>query len=686
MTLLRLLLPACLFAVAASAAVAQQTREHVVLFQDRESGRMTVQRGDDGRTVVDFSFRNNGRGPDQHEEFAIAADGSFDAYTASGTAMFGAAIDERFERDGGVARWRSPSEQGEHALDGRAAYVPTSPTAEALAQLVRAIVAHGEGALPALPGGQLSATRLLETTVVRDGEQRGVALYAVSGIGLTPTFLWLGSEPELPLFAVIFPGYAKLVERGWEQASAALEARQVEAEADLLADFARRFGASAPASMVLRNVRVFDSEHATLGALSDVYVAGGRIAAIYPPGSTAVDIAQEIDGGGRVLLPGLFDMHVHIGSWDGPLHLAGGVTTVRDLANGNERLAQVIADIEAGRLLGPRVVAAGFLEGESPHSERSGFVVADLDGAKRAIDWYAQRGFRQVKIYNSFPREHLAQTVDYAHLRGLRVSGHVPAFMRAEEVVRAGFDELQHINQLALNFLVTPETDTRTLERFYLVSKGAHALDLDGPAMRDFIALLVERGVTVDPTVAVFEDMSQRHGDVLGTFAPIIDHLPVSLQRSARQTQFEVTDDNADTYRRSYRALLGMVGRMHAAGVELVAGTDFTPGFTLHRELELYVEAGIPAPEVLRIATWNAAKVTGELHHLGSVTPGKLADLVLVDGDPTTDISALRKVALVLKGGVPYRPDALYEALGIRPFTASLPPRASGVEEASAAR
>ena len=670
----RLLLTACLLAVA-SAPPAADRREHVVLFQNKESGTLTVQRGDDGRTVVDFSYRNNGRGPDLHEEYTLADDGSFRRYHATGRSTFGAVLDERFERDGDAARWSAPSGSGERRIAGNAAYVPIEYSAEALAQIVRAIVAHGEGPLPALPGGQLGATRLLTTTVSQGERSREVALYAVSGIGLTPTLLWLGTEPELPLFAAIFPGFAQLVERGWEGSTAALEARQVEAEAGILLDFGKRFASAAADTLLLRNVRVFDSEHARLGEPSDVYLAGARIAAIYPAGSRAVEVAQVIDGGGRVLLPGLFDMHVHLSNWDGPLHLAAGVTTVRDLANDNARLAALVADIEAGRLLGPRVVAAGFLEGESEHAARYGRVVADRAAAEQAIDWYAQRGFRQIKIYNSFPRELLPQAVAYAHSRGLRVSGHVPAFMRAEEVVRAGFDELQHINQLALNFLVTPETDTRTLQRFYLVSEGAHALDLDGPAVRDFIALLVERGVTVDPTLAVFEDMPQRQGEVLGTFAPIIDHLPVSLQRSARTTSFEVTDDKAGVYADSYRWLVALVGRLHAAGVELVAGTDGTPGFTLHRELELYVAAGIAPAEALRIATWNAARASGELDRLGSVTPGKLADLVLVDGDPTRDISALRKVALVLKGGAPLQPDAIYAALGIRPFTASLQPQ-----------
>ena len=126
----------------------------------------------------------------------------------------------------------------------------------------------------------------------------------------------------------------------------------------------------------------------------------------------------------------------------------------------------------------PRIVAAGFIEGKSKNSASGGFTIATLAEAKKAVDWYAKRGYPQVKIYNSFPKEHLRATAAYAHAKGLRVSGHVPAFMRAQEVVEQGYDEIQHINQVLLNFFVTDKTDTRTLERFYLPAEKTASLDL----------------------------------------------------------------------------------------------------------------------------------------------------------------------------------------------------------------
>jgi cytosine/adenosine deaminase-related metal-dependent hydrolase len=383
---------------------------------------------------------------------------------------------------------------------------------------------------------------------------------------------------------------------------------------------------------------------------------------------------RQIDAAGRVLLPGLFDMHGHVGRWGGGLNLAAGVTTTRDVGNDNATLQQIIDETADGRLFGPQIVAAGFLEGESPYSARNGFVVSDLEGAKRAVDWYAAHGYIQIKVYNSFPRQHLRETVAYAHSRGLRVSGHVPAFLRAEEVVEAGFDEVNHINQVMLNFLVDDKTDTRTLQRFYLPAERTAGLDFDGPRVQGFIKLLKDRGTVIDPTLTTFDFLRQRDGQPSQAFAAIMPNMPASFQRSRMSGGMEIPNDRVQAlYDKSYARMIEFVGRLHRAGVPLVAGTDEIEGFALHRELELYTMAGIPAGEALRIATWNGAKYSRTLADRGSIEPGKLADLVLVDGDPVKDITALKRIALVVTQGRSIDPSAVYSELGIKPFVTEVP-------------
>jgi imidazolonepropionase-like amidohydrolase len=154
----------------------------------------------------------------------------------------------------------------------------------------------------------------------------------------------------------------------------------------------------------------------------------------------------------------------------------------------------------------------------------------------------------------------------------------------------------------------------------------------------------------------------------------IADHFPVVLQRDLKRNSMDVNERNVERYRASYAKMVEMVGRMHRAGIPLVAGTDAMAGFTLHRELEVYVKAGIAPGEALRIATWNGARYTRTLDRLGSIAQGKLADLILVEGDPTTDISAIRRISLVMKEGVVYYPAEIYAATGIKPFAAPLRP------------
>ena len=319
----------------------------------------------------------------------------------------------------------------------------------------------------------------------------------------------------------------------------------------------------------------------------------------------------------------------------------------------------------------PRVIPAGYIEGQSPHSSQGGFVVKDLAGAKQAIDWYVDHGYPQIKIYNSFPKEILRDTTAYAHQRGIRVSGHVPAFMRAQDVVEQGYDEIQHINQVMLNFFVTPETDTRTLARFYLVADRTDGLDFDSKPVQDFIGELAKKQVVIDPTLATFEFLHQREGQLSPIVADVADHLPPDVQRSRRAAELDIPDDATGArYKRSFDKLVDFTGRMYRAGVPLVAGTDELPGFTLQRELELYVQAGLTPAQVLQVATWNGAKYSRTLDEAGSISPGKRADLVLVDGDPTVDIADVRKLALVIKGGQAYYPAEIHEALGIAPFAA----------------
>jgi hypothetical protein len=658
----------------ATAAQAATEYRYTMLFSGHVGGEHVTRIADDGSITTDFSYRENGRGPDYKEKLALAPDGTLQRFAITGKSTFGSLVDERFERKGDRAEWSGKVDHGSLKIGGKALYVPIDNTIEVTGIIMRALIHESTLKLPGIPGGELSVVKLIETTVTNGQETRAVALYAMRGADLEPDYVWMNADGQRP-FASIFPGFAQLIQKGWESQAAGLEQQQLEAQGKYQRDIAKRDRHELAQPLLIKNARVFDSEHAVLGPAQDVYVNYGRIGTVYPAGSPSQTPGTVIDAKGRALLPGFIDMHAHVSPGDYLLNLASGVTTVRDMGNDNATLAEAIGRLDRHESIGPHVVPAGFIEGQSPFHASGGILVDSLEGAKNAVDFYAQRGYPQIKIYNSFKPEWVKQTAAYAHLRGLRVSGHIPAFMKAEDAVKDGYDEIQHINQVLLNFYVKPDTDTRSLQRFTLIAENANSLDLDAQPFQDLVKLFVAHKTVLDPTLTAFEaQFTQMPGELNPSMAAAADHLPITLRRGLYKSESEITKAMAPRWRASYAKMLEAVARFHRAGIQIVSGTDDVAGFAFQRELELYVKAGIPANEVLRIATWNGATYARVLADRGSITRGKRADMILIDGDPTRDISAIRNVALVLQDGDAYYPAELYGELGVKPFASALKP------------
>lgn len=675
MLLKRLAIMPLALAAAFSAHAASTTKYLIISENAKQIGAQVTERLDDGSTKVRFEFKNNGRGPDLTEQFRMTADGSMTSYSVQGNSTFGAVVNERFERKGDQAEWKSTSEQGQKTVKGAAGYLPLNSSFEVVSAYIGVLAAAPDHKMALLPSGTLSQS-VLDTLEVSSasGAKQTVQLVAQTGVGLSPAFYWAttGSTPRL--FGVIIPGFANILEEGWQAVAPQLAARQKQAENKMLEDLAVKMQHPLNGLTVVRNARVFDSETAVVGAPSDIYLLRGRITAVLPAGSPAQGVVNTIDAEGRIVLPGLFDMHGHVDRWSGALNMSTGVTSVRDMGNDNAQLQAMLDETAAGKLLAPQVVPAGFLEGESPFSANNGFVIKDLAEAKKAVDWYAQHGYPQLKIYNSFPKAILKDTVAYAHSRGMRVSGHIPAGLRAQEALDAGYDEIQHINQVLLNFLVKPDTETRNLNRFILPAEKVADMDFNSKPYKDFVAGLVKKQISIDPTLSAFAFLQQRDGDLNEPYKGFAANMPPDVARGFAVGGMKIDSDATwKRYQKSYAKMIEFVGIMYRAGVPIVAGTDDVPGFTLHSELALLVKAGLTPAQVLQVATRNGARYTRTSHERGSITPGKLADLVLVDGDPTKDIADVRKVAAVITRGYLVSPRDIDAALGIAPFVAATP-------------
>jgi len=414
---------------------------------------------------------------------------------------------------------------------------------------------------------------------------------------------------------------------------------------------------------------LFDSEQATVREDQTVVVSGDHFTAVGPSSSVhAPADAERIDGTGKTILPGLFDMHAHAQAGDGILNVASGVTGVRDMGNDIEELQHLQDRWQNGTAIGPRVWKSGIIDGRGPFQVPTGLYADSAAEAAAAVNRYADLGYIQIKLYSSLKPELVPGIATLAHSRGLRLSGHIPNGITASTFVEDGADEIQHINFIFLNFLASKVKDTRTPERFTAVGDNAAKLDLQSKPVNDFIQLLLDHHTTVDVTLATFEGMfNERPGQVSPDFAPVLKRLPAQVQRGAYTGGLPVTAENDQLYKDSYKAMLNMTKRMYDAGVPILAGTDATAGIMLHRELELEVEAGIPAAKSLQIATFNAAKLLKQQKELGSIAEGKRADFLLVEGNPAEHISDIRRCRLVMKNGTLYNSGDLYKAMGIRP-------------------
>src|SRR5450631_2853083 len=370
----------CMFLIAGctvSGTQAATEYRYTMLFSGRVSGEHVTRIADDGSIATDFSYRDNGRGPDYKEKLALASDGTLRRFAITGKSTFGSLVDERFERKGDRAEWAGNVDHGSMRVSGKALYVPVESTIEVTGIMVRALIHESTSTLPGIPGGQLSIAKLTDTKITNGNETRALTLYAIRGADLEPIYVWMTADGERA-FATIFPGFAQLILKGWEAQAAGLEQLQLEAQGAYQREIAKRDRHELAQPVLIKNARVFDSEHAVLGPAQDVYVNRGRIGAVYPANWPSQTPGTVIDAKGRTLLPGFIDMHAHVSPGDYLLNLASGVTTVRDMGNDNATLAEAIGRIDRHESIGPHVVPAGFIEGKSPFNASGGILVESL--------------------------------------------------------------------------------------------------------------------------------------------------------------------------------------------------------------------------------------------------------------------------------------------------------------------
>jgi Amidohydrolase family len=645
--------------------VSGQKRTDKIFLQGNPAGTQTVELQPDGAVRVEYSYNDRGRGDHITATWKLDGAGVPVEYDGRGNDYMKAPIEEHFEIRNGRASWKNRSEQGEQAVAGEAFYLPLNAPPEFFGVLARALLKAPNHKLQLLPAG--------EATIERAGKliSRNVELieYRISGLGFSPQSIWLDRNGT----SASVSGWFSVVPDGAESSIPELRDAQQKTDAAWAERIARALAHKPNGDLVIRNARLFDPRDLTVTPATSVIVSGERIIRVGPDADVKPPAnAEIIDAHGLFLMPGLWDNHQHFNDNDGALDLANGVTSARDMGNDTDSFLQRVARFDNGTELGPRVLKAGIIDGTG---EFAGPTKMRIDTAEQAIedvDWYADHGYAQIKVYSSVKPELVPTIADRAHARGLRVSGHVPAFMSARQFLERGADEIQHLNFVVLNFLFPEVKETRNRDRFIKVAESARDFAPDKAEVREFINFLKDHHTVLDPTMSIFEALFC--GDpsaITPGLEEIVPRFPPQVRRGIRSSALEVPPDKQTAYREAFPAMLRLLKAIYDAGVTIIPGTDALPGYTLHHELELYARAGIPPVEVLRLATWTPALVMGVDKDRGAIAPGKLADMILVNGDPTKEIRDINKITTVIKGGKVYDPQAIEKALGITPRESS---------------
>lgn len=443
----------------------------------------------------------------------------------------------------------------------------------------------------------------------------------------------------------------------------------------------QRFVSVADPVIALTNVRVVDGTGAEPADNQTIIISQGRIMAVGPTDAARVPPgAKVMDLNGHTVMPGIVGLHNHTfyttnlrsvqSNATAPLlYLGSGVTTVRTTGSHSPYAELNLRRlIDTGEMAGPRMHIAGpyLTGGEGTGSMHK---VNTAESVRRVVDYWAAEGVTWLKFYTDVSREVLGAAIKQAHKRGVKVTGHLCS-VSFREAVALGIDNLEH--GLFVNTDFDPEKRPDFCPPDALAKLAS--LDARGDAARTTIREMVAHKVPMTSTLAVFElfvpgrpPLERR---MLDAMAP--DVRAEYLTSRARLSEPGAFSISPEIFRNAQQFELEFVraGGLMAAGVDPTGNGGALPGFGDQRNYELLIEAGFTPVEAIRIMTLNGAIVLGEDKRLGSITAGKLADLVVIKGDPIARPAEIRNVAVVFKGGVGYDPAKLVEAcrglVGIR--------------------
>jgi len=418
-------------------------------------------------------------------------------------------------------------------------------------------------------------------------------------------------------------------------------------------------------TLTITHAKVINTVDGSVQSDTTVVVEGDRIARVVRTKKSNPKTGQVIDAHGAYLIPGLWDMHTHVyfdsTAADGtdivlPLFVANGITGIRDMGSALDPVLHAREEIAAHRLLGPRMIVSGpMLDGPTSHY-KAAIAISTPDDGRKAVDMLKSRGVDFIKVQSGVPRDAYFAIAEEAKKDNILFEGHVPDAIRASEAVAAGQHTFEHLIGI---FEASSPDETK-----YLTGKktvGVFLATYDPALEASIIQLLAKNQVWQCPTL--YWERGQWLVDAIDytkdpdlAYAPrtwVTQHWPAA-QKSILKT---LDTDPLPIRQQFVTHELDIVRKLHAANVPFLAGTDtpagvdVIPGISLHLELQRFVAAGFTPLQALQTATLNPAKFMDRLNDFGTVQPGRIADLLLLNANPLDDIANTRKIAAVVADG-----------------------------------
>ncbi len=653
---------------ASFSAHADTIREYQWLTGTDISGGLTVTEQDSGATTTKFHFNDRGRGPDQSTRFTVDKNGVVTSFTATGTNYYKGDISETFQTRNNKAEWQIDGEEKTLALTKPTLYLPLNATPEYRAVTARALLNQPNHRMNMAAGGEAWLTVLQTIQLTRDNTKLTVTLHEIEGPEVGPQYVWLDENRDL--FSISY-GWFSIIRDGWAHTAPTLKDGQFAATEDFVVRKSAEFSTKVDTDIIVAGAKVLNAETGDLSTPMTVRISGGKISKISTTDTT--EGSHIIDGTGKTLMPALWDMHAHIQPANFFNYIAGGFLNIRDMANDPAFIKKAQQGIAAGKIAAPDIHPIGFIDKTGPYAAPTGNLANSLEDALGFIDMYHGMGYKGIKLYSSIEPEWIPAMAERAHRYGMKVMGHIPSYMTAGEAVQAGYDEITHVNMALLHLIGDKSIDTRTPQRFIVPGMRSGALDLSGERTRDFVTLLKEKNIAHDPTLGIFHDIFLNEPGKPELMArPYFAQLPPALRQSITASK-GYNDGNEATFAKSAKIADALVKKMHDAGITILPGTDAAfPGFALISELEMYVNAGISTKDVIKLATIGSARHIGLGDTLGTVEVGKNAHLILVDGDPTKNITNLRNLSLVIKGQTYFKPKEMLKTQGYKPYAETI--------------